>query len=298
MFITWTVQQQLKGHSTTTCITNFLNDIYLNFDKRELSGVVFPDLKKAFDTVDHSTLLKKLIMYGLDETATNWFRNYLSNRAQKTKVNGCYSDTRYMSYSVPQVSILGPLLFIIYINDLANYLTETKCSLYADDTAVYCSNNSIIDVVLSLHIDLTTVSEWLRANKLTLNVSKTKYMIMGPKNLVNKVQDQLVLIAGEKIDRVDIFKYLGLWLDESLTFDHHVTKEYNKVCQKLGAIRKVRNCFGKSVALTLYRSLVLPHYDYCDTIYMNVNKDTLIKLQLVQNMGCRTILLANKRAHT
>ena len=94
--------------------------------------------------------------------------------------------------------------------------------------------NSIIDVVLSLRIDLATVSEWLRANKLTLNVSKTKYMIMGPKNLVNKVQDQYITISGEQIGWVDVFEYLGLWLDESLTFDHHITKVYNKVCQPLG----------------------------------------------------------------
>ncbi len=91
--------------------------------------------------------------------------------------------------------------------------------IYTDDTVIYCSSQSVIDIVLSLRIDLATVSEWLRANKLTLNVSKTKYMIMGSKNLVNKVNDQLVTIAGEKIDRVSVFKYLGMWLDESLTFD-------------------------------------------------------------------------------
>ena len=286
-----------KGHSTTTCIMSFLNDIYLNIDRKLLSGVVFLDLKKAFDTVDHDILLKKLSMYGLDENTIAWFESYLKNRAQRTKVNGHLSNLRYMSYGVPQGSILGPLLFIIYINDLSKYLTETKCSLYADDTAVYCNGTSIVDIVLSLRIDMSYINEWLRANKLTLNVKKTKYMIIGNKAAVNRVGDQLVQIAGETIDRVKEFKYLGLWLDETLTFDCHVNKVYNKVCQKLGAIRKVRNCLGKDLALHLYRSLVLPHYDYCDTIYMCANKDTLGKLQLVQNIGCRTILLADKRRH-
>ncbi len=101
-------------------------------------------------------------------------------------------------------------------------------------------------------------------------------------------------MAGVQLERVQVFKYLGLWLDENLTFDHHVSKLYTKICQRLGAIRKVRNCLGQQLALSLYRSLVLPHYDYCSTIYMCANKETLQRLQLVQNIGCRTILLAGK----
>ena len=120
-------------------------------------------------------------MYGLNDDFVNWFKSYLQNRTQKTKVNGYLSGNRIMTHGVPQGSILGPLLFIIYINDLNSYLTKTKTSLYADDTAIYCSSSSIIDIVLSLRIDLTSVNEWLRANKLTLNVSKTKYMFMGSK---------------------------------------------------------------------------------------------------------------------
>ncbi len=104
-------------------------------------------------------------------------------------------------------------------------------------------------------------------------------------------------MAGVPLERVPQFKYLGLWLDENLTFDFHVNKVYNKVCQRLGAIRKVRNCLGQSLALTLYKSLVLPHYDYCDTIYMCADKETLHKLQLVQNVGCRAILLSGRRTH-
>ena len=138
-----------------------------------------------------------------------------------------------MSHGVPQGSILGPLLFIIYINDLSTYLSETRTSLYADDTAIYCSSSSVVDIALSLRIDLCTVTEWLRANKLTLNTTKTKYMFIGSKALVNKVAEQNICMAGAQLERVQVFKYLGLWLDENVTFDHHVSKMYNKVCQKL-----------------------------------------------------------------
>ena len=215
-----------------------------------LTGVVFLDLKKAFDTVDHQILLRKLHMYGLDINSVKWFESYLSGQIQQTKVNGCLSDIRHMSHGVPQGSILGPLLFIIYINDLSEYLSETRTSLYADDTAIYCSSSSVIDIVLSLRIDLSAVTEWLRANKLTLNTSKTKYMFIGSKALTSKITEQTLCMAGVQLERVPVFKYLRLWLDENLTFDHHVSKLYNKVCQKLGAIRKVRNCLGQPLALS------------------------------------------------
>ncbi len=120
-------------------------------------------------------------------------------------------------------------------------------------------------------------------------------MFIGNKALVNKIGDQNISMSGVQLERVKVFKYLGLWLDEGLTFDHHVTKTYNKVCQKLGAIRKVRNCLGQSMALRLYKSLVIPHFDYCSSVYMCANKETLQRLQLVQNIGCRTILKAGRR---
>ncbi len=148
-------------------------------------------------------------MYGLDSDSVSWFENYLSGRLQQTKVNGCLSDVRQMSHGVPQGSILGPLLFIIYINDLSNYLSETKTSLYADDTAIYCSGSSVVDNVLSLRIDLSTVTEWLRANKLTLNTSKTKYMFIGSKPLTNKVAEQNICMAGVKLERVKVF---NIWV--------------------------------------------------------------------------------------
>ena len=225
-----------KGHSTTSCIMNLLNDIYISMDNKQVTGVVFLDLKKAFDTVDHGVLLRKLHMYGLDANSVAWFNSYLSGRYQQTKVNGSLSKSRHMSHGVPQGSILGPLLFIIYINDLSTYLSETKTSLYADDTAIYCSSVSAVEVVLSLRMDLSMVTEWLRANKLTLNTSKTKYMFIGSKPLVSKIADQNISMGGASLERVQVFKYLGLWLDENLTFDFHVNKVYNKACQRLGAI--------------------------------------------------------------
>ena len=147
-----------KYHSTGTCILHLLDVIYKNMDAGKYTGVVFLDLKKAFDTVDHSILLNKLISMNVHQDSLPWFRNYLSDRKQKVKVNGKKSDNRMVKCGVPQGSILGPLLFIIYINDLGQYLSECKINLYADDTALYTEANSHIELLLNLRLVLSIVS--------------------------------------------------------------------------------------------------------------------------------------------
>ena len=134
-----------KGHSTTTCILSFLNDVYQNMDEGKYTGVVVLDLKKAFNTVDHSILIKKLRMYGLSDNACKWFTSYLRGRTQLTKVNGKVSDTRVMQWGVLQGSILGPLLFIVYINDLSVYLNECRVSTLCIICVIYRSHIGITD---------------------------------------------------------------------------------------------------------------------------------------------------------
>ena len=224
-----------KGHSTTTCILSFLNEVYLNMDAGKYTRVVFLDLKKAFDMVDHS-------MYGLSDNARNWFLSYLSGRIQMTRVKGTLSGSRDMKCGVPQGSILGPLLFIVYINDLSVYLNECRVSLYADDTALYATSESYIDLMLALRIDMATVTEWLKLNKLTLNVGKTKLMIFGSQRKLNRINEVKLELNGVNIERVETFKYLGITLDQCLTFESHIQYVYNKCCARLGMLRKAQNC--------------------------------------------------------
>ena len=195
---------------------------------------------------------------------------------------------------MPQGSILGPLLFIIYINDLSTYLTECKVSLSADDTAMYAASSSYIDMILSLRIDMATVAEWLKLNKLTLNVDKAKLMIFCSQQKLNTIQDVDICIEGRTIERVNTFKYLGMTLDQCLTFNDHIDKLYSKCCAKLGAIRKARACMGQNLALRLYKSLILPHLDMGDIIYDVATQESKSKLQLLQNAACRVILCRGK----
>ena len=183
---------------------------------------------------------------------------------QCTKVNNVLSDYETVKCGVPQGSILGPLLFILYINDLESVITDCSISLYANDTALFYSNSSYIDLMLTIWDDIGSISEWLKCNRLTLNTKKTKFMIFGTRNKLRQVTNAPIFINGDEIEKVTNFKYLGVYLDETLSFDKHMDYIYNKACSKLGAIRKLRVNVDQSTALRLYKSLVLPHFDYCD----------------------------------
>ena len=167
--------------------------------------------------------------------------------------------------------------------------------VYADDTALYTSASTRIELVLNLRVELSNVDEWLKANRLTLNTKKTKYVVFGTKTKLEHVLPDLnITIGRDKIERVSHMKYLGMVLDEGLTFDEHVAQTYTKASKKLGILRRSREYLDTSTSLTLYKSLVLPHLDYCDIVYMCTSVQNLNKLQLIQNGACRTILKVPK----
>ena len=282
-----------KYHSTATCILKLLSNIYTNMDRGALTGVVFLDLKKAFDTVDHNILLKKLRTFNLSSETIDWFDSYLSGRKQSVKHQGVKSQYLPVTCGVPQGFILEPLLFILYINDLHTYLNDCQVSLYADDTALYTTADTQIEIKLNLQIELTIVCEWLRANKLTLNVNKTKYVIFGSKNKITTIPDLNIKVGNDKIERVSSMKYLGVILDEHLTFDEHVTYIITKALKKLGILRRAHEYLNMNTKILLYKSLVLPHLDYCDLIYMCTTEENLQRLQYIQNCACRIILRAD-----
>ncbi len=246
-----------KGHSTSSCILNLLDTIYCNVEENRLTGVIFLELKKAFDTVDHTILINKLRKLNVHEHSLNWFDNYLNNRHQSVK-----SAKKNINCGVPQGSILGPLLFILYINNLEKYLNDCKINLYADDTALYSSSTSYINLMLNLHLELSIVAEWLKANKLTLNVKKTKFVIFGSKHKLAGNRDTPLYINQEQIERVKSIKYLGMILDEQLNFEEHIDYLISKTVNKLGILRKSREFLDQKTSLLLYKSLVL-HALFC-----------------------------------
>ena len=171
------------GHSRkdphSTALLDCTNDWYVNLDRKMFNLVVLIDLKKAFDTVDHQILLRKLELYGIKGQALSFLNSYLSNRSQKCQINGFLLSEKVIRCGVPQGSILGPLFFLLYINDLPQCLSKTKPRLFADDTNLTASGNSITRLEAAVNSDLENLKKWLIANKLNLNVAKTEFMLIN-----------------------------------------------------------------------------------------------------------------------
>ncbi len=191
-----------------------------------MSGVAFLDLKKAFDTVDHKLMLSKLSDLDVSYRVIRWFASYLENRTQVTKVSNTSSEPGELTCGVPQGSILGPLLFIVYINSLSSKLDDYACFLYADDTAIVTTGDELNSVARNLENALATSQQWMNDNKLTLNLTKTKVMFLGTTQKTQESTNTVIKCNGEVVDKVETFKYLGVMIDKNLRFSEHV--EYTK----------------------------------------------------------------------
>ena len=180
---------------------------------------------------------------------------------------------------------------------MTKYVRDCQLSLYANDTALYTSCTSNVEIVLNLYIELILVTEWLMANKLTTNVPKTKYIVFGTRHLLQTMPDLNLNIGGQKIERVDSIKYLGVLLDDRLTFEDHIQYVIGKSTEKLGMLRRFREFLDRKTSILLYKILVLPHIDYCDLVYMTATEYNLHQLQLIQNVAYRIVLQADNRTN-
>ena len=249
------------------------------------------DIKKAFDTVDHDILISKLKFYGVDGTVILWFKSYLSGRQQCTKFGGCKSTYLAIICGVPQGSLLGPLLFSIYINDMVNACNLSKPYLFADDGALLFEN-ICRKTYLSIKIEMLTIIKWLSVNKLSLNVDKTKILIFDHANFSVKINIGL----GNKyyIKECKSYKYLGLIVDNRLKFDLHVESIKKKIQKRIGAMYR-----GSSLLPIKYRkmfanALILPNFDYLDTIYGRASKSKLLELDILYKKVAKIALGVKK----
>ncbi len=222
-----------------------------------VSGVLFLDLKKAFDCLNHNILLSKLWGAGLMESSVDWFRSYLVGRTQLTKVNGVLSEERPVQYGVPQGSILGPLLFVMYINDLPQHLGDSRVHLYADDTAIMVTAINLETRKGQLNSRLTEAVEWMNLNHLTLNLAKCKVMMFGTGHTLRGVDGGSVNVAalGTTIEVVEEFKYLGVILDPKMNFSKHADYIARKCSSRLRMLGKTRKFVTAKTSLILYKKL-------------------------------------------
>ena len=212
-------------HSTLTCLLKSTDDWFTGLDSGEMLGMVFVDLKTAFDTIDHRNLCDERKLHGVQQRELYWFKGYLSNRSQYCSVGGYDSNVGELEVGVPQRPCLGSLLFLIYINDLPK-TTQGKVSMNADDSSLCHMSNDISKLEYESNEDLELLDNWLEGNKLSLNVAKTKSMLICTKSrrkIINSNDDELnLLIRDRELESVDVIKYLGEHVDHSLSWKDHL----------------------------------------------------------------------------
>ena len=197
--------------------------------KKEVASGIFLDLSKAFDTVNHKILLQKLENYGIREIALSWVTSYLNNRKQFVQFNTVNSSENIIKCGIPQGSILGPLLFILYINDISNASNLLRFILFADDTNVYYSGKNTSDVSNVLNQEMERVSDWLIANQLSINFKKTNYVIFKPRQKRLNLTNFSLKIKNNLIERKSSIKFLGVIIDEHLSWKEHISTVAAKI---------------------------------------------------------------------
>lgn len=269
-------------HNTLAATIDLVTKIKNNIDKKNIVLGIYIDLKKAFDTVSHSILLQKLENIGITGTALKMFKSYLSNRHQIVQIENCESEPRSITYGVPQGSILGPLLFLTYINSIDQIGLKGHLTLYADDTCLFYFGHQIDDLITEAQNDLNRLYSWYNYNLLTINASKTCYTVFSAKN--KKIPNHAdITINNEKIHQKNEERYLGLILDHGLSWNAHTEHVRLKLTCLTGALRNIASCLPRQIRYNVYNSLVKPHLDYLIEIWGTAAPSNLKDLQISQN---------------
>ena len=285
-----------KNSSPQLAITQLIDKILQDLANGKYSVSIFLDLKKAFDTLDHNILLEKLQYYGIKNVYHKWFTSYLSNRKQCTIINNSVSDFSNLITGVPQGSTLGPLLFLLYINDIVESSKILKFTLFADDTNITHSDLDINNRATTVNTELKLISTWLLSNKLSLNTDKTKYIVFtGNKIITNDIE---IVICNTKIAKTSTMKYLGVYIDHKLTWRDHIDYVTNKISKSNGILHKIKHLLPKETLTTLYYTLIYPYIQYCILVWGMAFNKTLNPLVIMQKRIIRLIEGAGYYAHT
>ena len=272
--------------SCETQLVEFLHDLSRNCHQEHQTDVLVMDFSKAFDKVGHERLLEKITSYGITGHTNRWIRGFLSNRRQRVVIDGEHSEQVPVTSGVPQGSVLGPCLFLLYINDLAKDLDSTV-RLFADDTIAYMTVDSSDDAKL-LQQDLDKLAKWEVLWQMKFHPDKCQVLRVSKKRH-NVCHNHTYTLHGHALEIVDNVKYLGVTISGNLKWDKHTTNIINKANSTLGILRRNVRIPSKSIKSAGYKALVRPHVEYCSTVWDPQTKHLQSKLEMVQRRSARWV---------
>ena len=288
-----------KLHSTETSLIRTTDTLLSAIDEKKVTAVVLLDMSKAFDTISHGILLNKLLNVAISPSSIAWFTSYLSDRRQVVRINSELSDPLPIVSGVPQGSILGPMLFSIYVNDLPLAPLSCFTESYVDDTKLYISFpvHDWAKSVTDLNADLLHIRNWCFNNRLLLNPDKTKLIVYGSRQRLLNLPDIRLSLLGKELTPEHVVKDLGVIFDSNLTFHEHIVKTVSTCFSSLAQINRVKHVFDRSTLITIINTLVFSKLFYCSSVWSNAADTNLLKLQAIQNFAARIICGSRKFDH-
>ena len=278
-----------QKHSTTLALVDIIDKIKNNLDENKFGIGIFLDVKKAFDTVNHEILFDKLEFYGFRGHSLSLLKSYLTGRTQFCTVNGKNSESLPIRCGVPQGSVLGPLLFILYVNDIQHCINKEYIKLFADDTGIFIFNHDLNLLLSEASNNMKKIDAWFSANKLALSLEKTNFLLFHGKNKKNPEHITQILFDQKSIPRISNTKYIGLIIDENLTWELHVNDILKKLYKFFGIFYNLRDFINKDLIRTVYFACIFPNIKYGIEVYGNCAPTLLKKIQIFQNKVLRVI---------
>jgi hypothetical protein len=285
-----------KNKSTTDAILNLIDKIYNALNKKDHTLSLFVDFRKAFDTVNNKILLNKLFCYGIRGLPLSWFESYLSAREQCVRIGNSNSSSKFLNIGVPQGSILGPILFLLYVNDLPYVSSVFHAVLYADDTTLSVSGDSYDELSNVCNVELEKINEWMISNRLSLNVEKTYSMLFS--NRLQNLNNNPIIFNGKEVAFCSDYKFLGIQIDNSLKFNLHIQYICNKLSKSVGILYKLKPDVPNQLLLNLYYNFVYPYLIYGNLIWGGTYHTHLEPLILIQKKIIRILNNESYLAHT